>query len=106
MVNPVLVNKTKKDIRLSYSKDIESKPLNSRSFHTYSRCDNIDISNDTYKDLTVKGKKLWLILDKPIQNSQSKAVEFMLTEKAVTANVINKILSIYNTHTTDEALKV
>jgi hypothetical protein len=41
-----------------------------------------------------------------MQNSQSKAVEFMRTGKAVTANVINKILSIYNIHTTDEALKI
>lgn len=41
-----------------------------------------------------------------MQNSQNIAMVFMQKRKAVTASIINQILSIYNIHITDEALKV
>ena len=62
----------------SYSpKSFESRQFK-RSFHTnLSFRSKLDTSNVCDEDLTVKGKKWWLVLDKPMQNSQSIAMVFM-----------------------------
>jgi hypothetical protein len=56
-------------------------------------------------DLGIPGRKWWLILNKPQLNSQQKAADFIKSGLAVNADIINNILSIYNLHVTDEALK-
>lgn len=75
------------------------------SFHMYSRQSKAISNDETLANLnTGSKKKWWLALDKPIQNIQFKAVDFIKSGKTVNANVINSILSIYNLHVTDESL--
>lgn len=102
-----LIDKNIKDVTLnSHNKSIKSILFNKRSFHTKSSCRNsLDTSSDSGNDITISDKKWWLVLDKPMQNSQNIATKHIRSGEAITANIINRILSIYNLHVTDEALK-
>ena len=72
---------------------------NSRDFSSSS-------ANNESTEVSLGGPKWWRIFDQPFQNSLEVATKFMNSGEPVTADILNKILSIYNIYITDEGLNL
>lgn len=85
---------------LRQNKDCESEPSNSED-SSYTCADN-----ETTEVSLGDGPKWWLVFDRPMQNSLEVATKFIQSGEPVTADIINKILSIYNIHVTEDGLNL